>query len=159
MDSGNNMSSGQGRGWSWGIVAAYLLFAATTLGFVAFSFSQRVDLVSRDYYQRETDHQQQIDRVERTGMLPDGIAWSMRRQGEQILFQFPQDQVEGKVEGSMHLYRPSNASLDRKLIIKLDANGQQSLAANELEAGLWRVKISWSLGAEEYYSEFAFVME
>ena len=153
------MSSGRGRGWPWGILAAYLLFMATTLGIVAFSFSQRVDLVSRDYYQREIDHQRQIDRVERTGALPGGIVWSMGWEGERVFFQFPQDQVEGKVEGIMHLYRPSNASLDRTLVIKLDANGRQSLAADELDSGLWRIKISWSLGAEEYYSEFAFVVE
>ena len=148
-----------GRAWAWGIVGACVLFIGVMLGFVAFSFSQRVDLVSRDYYQREIEHQQQIDRVTRTGSLPAGIAWDLAQEGGQAVFAFPLERVEKPVRGSIHLYRPADASLDQKWKIALDGAGRQRVPLASLEPGRWRVKIDWKLGEKEYYSEFALTVE
>lgn len=148
-----------GRTWAWGIVGACALFIGAMLVFVAFSFSQRVDLVSRDYYQREIEHQRQIDRVTRTGRLPGGIAWKLSQEDDQALFAFPRERVAEEVRGSIHLYRPADATLDRKWKIALDEEGHQRVPLASLEPGRWRVKIDWRLGEEEYYSEFALTVE
>jgi len=148
-----------GRAWAWGIVGACALFIGAMLVFVAFSFSQRVDLVAPDYYQREIEHQQQIDRVTRTGALPEGVTWQLNQEGDQALFAFPREQVEGEVRGSIHLYRPADATLDRKWKIALDEQGRQRIPLASLKPGRWRVKIDWQLGQEEYYSEFALTVE
>lgn len=149
-----------GRAWAWGIVGACGLFISVMLGFVAFSFfSQGVDLVSRDYYQQEIEHQRQIDRVTRTGNLPEGIAWELTQEGNQAMFSFPQEQVKEPMRGSIHLYRPADASLDQKWEIALDRQGRQRVPLASLAPGRWRVKIDWRLGEEEYYSEFALTVE
>jgi hypothetical protein len=148
-----------GRTWAWGVVGACILFISVMLGFVVFSFSQQVDLVSRDYYQREIEHQRQIDRVARTRSLPEDVAWELSQEVDQAVFAFPQDQVEEEVRGRIHLYRPADASLDRKWEIALDRQGRQRVPLASLEPGRWRVKIDWRLGGEEYYSEFALTVE
>jgi hypothetical protein len=148
-----------GRAWAWGILTVAVAFSGLTLGFVAFAFSQRVDLVSRDYYRREIEHQRQIERAARAMSLSDRMAWSVRREGTQLVFQFPQSQARETVKGTFHFYRPSDAGLDRELAIALDENGQQRLASDLFEPGRWRVKIDWSLGPEEYYSEISLNVE
>ena len=149
----------KGRAWAWGITGLCLLFISTTLGFVAFSFSQRVDLVSPDYYQREIEHQRQIDKAARTATLPEGVGWKLVREGDWIVFSFPREQVKEEVRGVIHLYRPSDARLDREWPIELDPEGRQRLPLAELAAGFWRVKIDWRMGGEEYYSELAIKVE
>ncbi len=148
-----------GRGWAWGISGACAVVICMILAFVFFAFSQQVDLVSRDYYRQEIEHQRQIDRVERTGGLPQGVAWDLRQEEGKLVCAFPLDRVEGEVVGTLHFYRPSDASLDRKWKIDLDEQGRQRLSLDQFEPGLWRVKIAWSLGGEEYYSEFSLTVE
>ncbi|MBT4496965.1 MAG: hypothetical protein HOC74_04550 [Gemmatimonadetes bacterium] len=148
-----------GRAWAWGIIVACAVFICMMLAFVFFAFSQQVDLVSRDYYQQEIEHQRQIDRVERTGDLPEDVAWDLRQVDDQLVCEFPLDRIEGEVAGTLHFYRPSDARLDRKWKIDLDEQGRQSLQLGEFDVGLWRVKIAWNLGDEEYYSEFTLMIE
>jgi hypothetical protein len=148
-----------GRAWAWGIVGACAVFICMMLVFVFFAFSQRVDLVSRDYYRQEIEHQRQIERVERTGGLPQGVAWDLRQVDDQLVCEFPLDRVKEGVTGTLHFYRPSDARLDRKWKIDLDEKGRQRLSLNEFEPGLWRVKIAWNLVDEEYYSEFSLMVE
>jgi len=148
-----------GKAWAWGVIAACAVFICMMLAFVFFAFSQQVDLVSRDYYQQEIEHQLQIDRVARAGGLPRDVAWDLRQVDDQLVCEFPLDRVEGEVTGTLHFYRPSDAGLDRKWKIDLDEQGQQRLSLGDFEVGLWRVKIAWNLVDEEYYSEFSLMVE
>ena len=152
-------TKGDGKAWAWGVIGACAVFICMILAFVFLAFSQRVDLVSKDYYREEIEHQRQIDRVARTGGLPRDVAWDLRQEEGALVCAFPLDRVEGEVAGTLHFYRPSDAELDRKWKIDLDEEGKQRLPLGEFEAGLWRVKIAWNLGSEEYYSEFSLMVE
>ena len=46
--------------WGTGIAAVYTVFALATTGFVTFAMSQRVDLVSSDYYAQSLRQDQRI---------------------------------------------------------------------------------------------------
>ena len=52
--------------WPLGIIVTFALFFAGTVGLVVMACSQKVDLVSADYYEQELKFQGRIDRVERT---------------------------------------------------------------------------------------------
>jgi hypothetical protein len=52
--------------------------------------------------------------------------------------------------GEIQLYRPSAAGMDRRLSLRLDAQGQQTLDAAALGEGLWRVRVMWRVGDEEF---------
>ncbi|MBT3343087.1 MAG: hypothetical protein HN712_11175 [Gemmatimonadetes bacterium] len=143
----------RGRSWAWGIIGAYSSFAVLTLVMVGFAFSQRVDLVSDDYYQREIDHQQHIDRVTRTQELPDGVEWTVTHQDGDFLFELPKGHFNGDLQGQIHFYRPDNSTLDRTHGIHLDVQGQQRITAAGLPAGHWRIHIEWQVAGLDYYSE------
>jgi hypothetical protein len=142
-----------GRLWAWGITGAYLVFAGLTLTMVAIAVMQRTDLVSEDYYQREIDHQQHIDRRARTQALPAGVAWSFSHEGDDLVLRFPQDHFTDSPEGQVYLYRPDNATLDRDYPIALDAYGQQRIPLAELAFGRWHVRIEWHADGQQYFSE------
>jgi hypothetical protein len=59
------------------------------------------------------------------------------------------------VQGTIYLYRPANAQLDREYPIELDENGHQNLAVTDIEFGLWRAMIYWQMEGDEYYTELA----
>lgn len=62
------------------------------------------------------------------------------------------------VVGSIQLYRPSAASMDRELNLELDAQGTQIIDAAKLPAGLWQVRVSWTAGGKNYYSDKTLVL-
>jgi nitrogen fixation protein FixH len=52
--------------------------------------------------------------------------------------------------GKVELYRPSQAALDQHIDLRLDARGEQNIDATALRAGLWKVKVTWAIGGEEF---------
>ena len=52
--------------WPLGIIATFVVFIIGTASLIVMACSQRTDLVSADYYEKELKFQGQIDRVERT---------------------------------------------------------------------------------------------
>jgi hypothetical protein len=146
-----------GHLWARGIFAVYLVFAGTILCGVGFLVTRRLDLVRSDYYQQEIQHQSHIDRLQRTGNLPLDLAWNILQENGQLICHFPIDRIEGIISGTIHLYRPANATLDQQIPIALNADGRQTLAT-DLPLGLWKLKIDWLVNNQEYYSEMPVVI-
>lgn len=139
--------------WPIGIAAFFILILAFTLGFVLFSRSQRVDLVSADYYEQEMRYQAQIDREHRTGRLLEPMGIALDREGHRLNIALPRAHAGRITRGSIALYRPSDAALDRTAPLKVDERGCQTLETDGWAPGLWRVRVSWSLEREEFYGE------
>jgi hypothetical protein len=139
--------------WPIGIVVVCALFVAGTVGLIVMACSQKVDLVSKDYYEQELKFQGQIDRVERTRRVASqaSVAYDPARQC--ITVSLPPGQARGGVWGSIELYRPSAAGMDRALKLEPDASGVQRLDASGLAPGLWKVRVSWTVEKENYYLE------
>lgn len=147
-----NKTSG-GRSWAWGITGTYVAFAGMTLTMVFVAFSQNTDLVSEDYYQREIDHQQHMDRVARTQSLPNGVVWSFGHEEGALILHFPPGHFDDGPTGSVQLYRPDNASLDQTHDIGLDDSGHQRIALAGLVSGRWHILIEWQADGKHYFSE------
>jgi hypothetical protein len=62
------------------------------------------------------------------------------------------------VEGEVGLYRPSEASLDRRIPLRVGADGVQTLDASGLKPGLWRVRVRWGPEASGFFAEAAVVI-
>jgi nitrogen fixation protein FixH len=58
-----------------------------------------------------------------------------------------------KVTGTVSFYRPSDAELDSKVKLGLDAVGRQSVSVRELRAGLWKVRVEWNAAGQDYFFE------
>jgi hypothetical protein len=139
--------------WPLGIITAVALFIAGTVGLIVMACSQRTDLVSPDYYEQELKFQGQIDRVARTQRAASQASVAYDPAGKCITVSLPSDQARREVSGSIELYRPSAAGMDRAVRLEPDANGIQRLDASGLASGLWRVRVLWTAEDQSYYLE------
>ncbi len=139
--------------WPLGILVTFVLFFAGTVGLVVMACSQKVDLVSADYYEQELKFQGRIDRVELTQRTAGHAAINYDAAGRFITVSLPPEQTHLAVCGSIELYRPSASGLDRAVRFAPDAGGIQRLDASGLAPGLWRVRLSWTAEKENYYLE------
>lgn len=137
--------------WPYGIAAFLIVFVILVVGFGIFAVRQRVDLVRSDYYEEELRFTRQYDRLSRTKPLKAQIAIAHNPEAHEIIIQLPPEHATGVVKGSIELYRPSDARLDRKLTLATSANGRQVLDAKSLQEGLWRLQLSWESGGREYF--------
>jgi len=145
--------------WGWGIALVYTLFVIGILGFLFFSTTQSVDLVTEEYYDQQIKYQKQIDRINRTTDLPVTLRWNFLAENKTIEFQFPDSLIPDKFSGNILIFRPSDSRLDKRIAITADQKGKQILDAKFLQKGLWRLKIFWNYGDTEYYNEGIVVIE
>jgi hypothetical protein len=130
-----------------GFFVLALLFIAT---FIAFALRQREDLVSADYYEREVRYQRQLDSMNRSQSLAAQPVVTFEPAQQTIVITLPVAQTRGAT-GRVHLYRPSDARLDRELPLVLNADGVQRLDTKTLRDGLWKVRLEWSANGQEYF--------
>ena len=141
--------------WPLAITLAYGLFALLTIGFVVFAVRNPTDLVSRDYYRDEIQHQQRIDSERRAQNDPDAPTIVVDKSARTCVVHFP-----GAVpaNGTLTLYRPADAKLDRTVPVSLDELQNQVLNLADAASGLWRLRIEWTRSNETYFSEEVLVL-
>ncbi len=144
MKSGRNW-------WPIGIVVAFVVFVSGTIGLIVLACSQRVDLVSSDYYEQELRYTGQMERVERALQLGKHVSVTYDSDLSKIRVAIPADQARAEFKGRIHLYRPSAAGLDREIVFQPDASGVQWIDTVDLNPGLWKVRVSWSVASKDYY--------
>src|SRR5689334_7982124 len=98
--------------WPIVITAFFVVFFCGLVSFIVFASTQHVDLVRADYYEQEIRYQQQLDRVKRTAQMGPQVAVTYNQSQKQLTVQLPQNHVKAST-GQIHLYRPSDARLDR----------------------------------------------
>jgi len=138
---------------SWGIkiTILYVAFIGMILFMVIRTMTEKVDLVTEDYYQKELQFEQQITQDNAAKNL--GANPSITIQGDQIKIAFPDTIAHQSVNGTINFYRPSDSSKDVLLPLKPNANGQQEIELSQFIKGLYQVKINWTAATQEYYYE------
>lgn len=136
--------------WPTSIVVFFVLAITFIISFIAWSLRQRDDLVSADYYEREVRYQSQLDTLNRSQALAVTTVVTFEPAQQTIVITLPPTQTQGAT-GSIHLYRPSDARLDRELPLALTSNGTQRLDAKTLRDGLWKVRVKWNAGGQDYF--------
>jgi len=137
--------------WPLGVTLTLVVFFAGTIGLVVMACSQRVDLVSPDYYERELKFQGRIDQVERTHRAASQASVAFDAAGKCITVSLPAGQAGRDVSGRIELYRPSAAGMDRAFKLAPDAKGVHRLNTSGLASGLWKVRVSWTFEQQDYF--------
>jgi nitrogen fixation protein FixH len=137
--------------WPLGIILTLGVFIAGTAGLIVMACSQRVELVSPDYYERELKFQGRIDQVERTHRAAGQASVAYDVAGKCITISLPAGQAGREISGRIELYRPSAAGLDRAMQLAPDVKGMQRLDAASLAPGLWKVRVSWTFERQDYF--------
>ncbi|HSU57242.1 MAG TPA: FixH family protein [Candidatus Dormibacteraeota bacterium] len=137
--------------WPWAIICAFSLFFCGTISLVVLASSQKVDLVSSDYYEKEIKFQNQIERFHSTARLGAQASVAYDATNKLISINLPAEQVGHALSGRIEFYRPSSASLDRVLTLSPNSNGIQTIDTTGLVPGLWKVRVSWTASEGEFF--------
>jgi len=139
--------------WPYGLVAFLGSFACAVIGFGIFAIRQNQDLVRPDYYDQEIRFQEQIDRVARTKALGEPVTVMLSADGR-----FLEVCLSSSAQGTIQLYRPADARLDREFALEPDAAGAQRLDVSALQSGLWKARVHWRTGTEEFFQDATIVL-
>ncbi len=139
--------------WPWAIILTFVVFISGTVSLVVMACSQRVELVRPNYYEQELRYQAQVERLNRTQQLaiPARVTYDAARKA--LLVSLPPEHRQAQLSGSIELYRPSEAGLDRRLELHPDAQGTQTIDAAALAHGLWKVRLAWRVAGQEYFMD------
>lgn len=106
-----------------------------------------VHLVDEQYYKEDLAYQQRIDALENTFALAELPYMQIDRDRGLLEVSLPYEGVE---QVSLHLFRPSDARLDKKLFF---TTAHLQVPLSELVGGYWLIKLSWRMQGKEYYYE------
>ena len=145
--------------WPYAIIAAFVLFIGYIGYMVKGAMNSTVDLVSKDYYQKEIAYQQHINSLSRTAQLTEAVSINYNAAAAQILLSVPAEFAGKEVQGDIQFFRPSDLTLDFQVPLKLDGNLQQQLSTEKLAKGFWKVRLSFTADGSEFYKEQRLVIK
>ena len=141
--------------WGTGIAIFLAVYMAGVIGVVIFSFQSDVNLVTEDYYQKELEYEDQIDRIRNTNSLATQPQLKLNRAAEAVLLTFPAELNPKK--GTVLFFRPSDFTKDVNNKLKLNKKNEQVFDFTDMDAGMWKVKLQWEAENKSYYQEFVIV--
>ncbi len=105
------------------------------------SDEKKTELVTEDYYAKEIQFQDQIDRTKNALILKTelkwekiGVNWELGLKGD-----FNPDEALG----TLTIYRPSDSRLDFEEPIQLDSNFKQLVSGDKFKKGKYQVQVRW----------------
>jgi hypothetical protein len=134
--------------WGKGILLTLVAFVALMLSLVAICVTQDdIHLVTQNYYEEEIKYQDQIDKMINASQL----------ENEVLVFDNLSKIVDLHLpvgsKGTLHLFRPSDARLDKKIEFDITDPVVNSIDVKTLKSGYWRMKLSWTDNGKAYYQE------
>ncbi|MBC8374516.1 MAG: FixH family protein [FCB group bacterium] len=142
-----------GRLWMWGLTATIVVFIAFFVGFAIWTFQDDVELVYDNYYDKDVVFDQQIKRVARTQALPFKPILTYHQTTQVLDVKFPLALGHMPTDGEVLLFRPADLHRDRLFRLILEGDSLQLIELPDMDQGLWRIKLNWTSGGEEYYLE------
>jgi len=135
--------------WGKSIVVVFILFAGFIGTMVVLMSRERIDLVRDDYYQDELTYQQHIDRVGNTARLTTPLKMTYQEDRQQVTFVL----ADSLRRGEISFYRPADRQQDFRVLIPAQHAVRQVVPTARLARGYWRVKVTWTDGQRDYYTE------
>lgn len=134
--------------WPIGITLFFVVFAGGIAAFVVAALRKPDGLVRSDYYEHEIAYQQQIDKELRTAQA-GAKSPAAFVPGTGLVVALP----AGAAEGSVELYRPSDAAMDRTIPYAPGPDGRLVIPPAAIAPGVWRVRINWKQDGHACYAE------
>ncbi|MCF7825979.1 MAG: FixH family protein [Candidatus Marinimicrobia bacterium] len=145
--------------WMWSLVAAIVVFILFFVGFAIWAFQDDVELVYNNYYEKDVVFDQQIKRVARTEALPFKPSLNYSQETQVLSMKFPLALGHAPTEGTVLLFRPADLHRDRLFPLSLQGDSLQTIGLPDMVPGLWRIKLNWTSGGEEYYMEQSLMVD
>ena len=136
--------------WGYKILFVYLSFITGILFLVFKSSSQKVDLVTADYYQKELKYEQKIDEAERAQSLSSPLQYQV--DGNRITIDFPGEMKGKLINAKTLLYYAADENRDSVYVLKTDSAKLVINLATK-DKGMYEIKMDWNVDSTRYYSE------
>ncbi|SFC34406.1 FixH protein [Zunongwangia mangrovi] len=133
--------------WGTGLVIGMGCFIGFIMFFVIkMSTDEKYehDLVVEDYYGKELHFQQEIDAEKNLNLFSEEITGNKTNEGYELVF----PETQGKIEGKVNLYRPSNKKLDFTLPLEL-TEGKIVIPEAQLIDGRWDISVEMTYQGKE----------
>lgn len=153
MNKQEKYNEASGFNWGKGLAIVIVLFILATLSVVAYIISLDYHMVTENHYEEAVNYQEHIDRVEEASALEKPIKVEYLRKQKIVQITMPESILAEEVEGTVVLYRPSDASKDQRFKLLPDENGTQKIPGTNLLKGKWVVKITWRSGTKNFYKQ------
>lgn len=136
--------------WGYKILLVYVVFVAGIMFLVFKSSSQKMDLVTTDYYAKELKYQEKIDAMNSVSQLSDTVKYKMN--DGKLAIVFPKDFAGKKLTGNVVLYCPSDENKDVKQNFSIEDTPVILTipAGNKKEYDL---QLTWQANGTNYYFE------
>lgn len=131
------------------ITLSFILFAGFIATLVIVCMRQDISLVSKDYYKEELAYQNQIERLNNTAALVIKPSIHLTNHALHLTL----DTTVAIERGEVTIFCPSNASMDRTFLVSATKGLHQNFDLTGLQAGMYRVKFSWSMHGKDFYHE------
>ena len=139
--------------WGKGIALVLAIFVIGVLSVVSYIISLDFYLVNNNHYEEGVEYQQTIDSKNRTAALDQEVVVLFDDERVALKVIFPDSILAHAQEGTLHLYRPSNANLDMELPIEFSAGGTHVIPMERMEKGQWKLIINWKMNDLDYMTE------
>jgi len=136
--------------WGAGIAILYTGFVVMILMLVGMSASQKIDLVTDQYYAEELKFQDKINKTKRAKALTNPLKWEVNRNG--ITINYPESLPDQNLSGKIKLYCPSDDRKDISFPVKSLEN-TQLIPVDQIPDGRYYMQIDWKNGEETYWNE------
>lgn len=137
--------------WGWKLAIGSGLFMAMIIYFVARSFQNETQLVSKDYYEEELHFQDKMQATKNAKDLNDDIVISQGN-GE-IQISYPEKIEFGdEAMGTLHFYNVANGHSDKKMPCDFTVHNQVIPKA-QLRPGRYMVRANIEANGKAYYFE------
>ncbi len=137
--------------WPYGIMLFFVLLVGCLAGVVGIAATHRESMVSENYYEQELKFQERIDSAARAQKC--GARIQLEAGSGKLVVAVPAAQVARKCAGVIEFYRPSSPALDCAFPLAPGADGSQTVDVSKLAAGLWQVRVKWSVGGQDFFLE------
>lgn len=135
--------------WGHGIALFYTTFAVSMITMAVKTTNYDHSLVVDNYYEEDLRYQQQIDKQTAAAALLQPLEWHYDHRADQLELQFPTGL--GRIAATLHLYRPSDKRLDRRLPLLVPPDGRVRVSAADWQAGRWKLNLEWEADGVRYY--------
>jgi nitrogen fixation protein FixH len=143
-----------GRSWMLGVIGVYSTFALGTLAVVGFTFTQKVELVSKQHYEEGVKFQSKIDNSYRAAALKEALSWKISNDATMLEISYPASfRASEAVSGKITFFRPSSTDMDKVFKVSIDANGKQYIPLSEFQSGFWMISLDVNADGQGYYKE------
>lgn len=134
--------------WGNGIVLVFVVFIVGMVTMVTICMKQDdIHLVTENYYAEEIKYQEHIDRVSNAKATKGKVMHFDAKAGT------VQVELPVGASGVLHLFRPSDARLDRKINVEMKNMEAKIFPLSGMEPGYWKMKMEWEANGMSFYEE------